>query len=91
MPQSWATSEALYSALFSKVVVGIAHHESYVPEDANLDVGDEIPELVVGPVGLVVGPVFVFVVELGTAATALWFNRGMGPKFQRFISAVISP
>ena len=22
---------------------------------------------------------------------ALWFNRGMGPKIQRFISAVISP
>ena len=25
------------------------------------------------------------------AATPLWFNRGMGPKIQRFISAVISP
>ena len=89
MPQSWATSEALCSALFSKGVVGIAHH---VPEDANLDVGDEVPELVVGlVVGPVVGPVFVLVVGLGTAAKALWFNRGMGPKIQRFISAVFSP
>ena len=24
-------------------------------------------------------------------ASALWFNRGIGPKIQRFISAVISP
>ena len=29
--------------------------------------------------------------ELGVSTSALWFNRGMGPKIQRFICAVISP
>ena len=29
--------------------------------------------------------------HFGLKRKALWFNRGMGPKIQRFISAVFSP